>query len=68
MRTTEEIKKIVREMMEEELKAFEECNDAKEWAEKRNLTIYAEDMKTAIKHHLDGYARLSELLDYINEK
>ena len=68
MRTTEEIIEKVEKMMEEELKAFIECNEAREWAKNKGLTIYAEDMKNAIGHHQGGYARLSELLDYIYEK
>lgn len=68
MRTAEEIEEKISEMMEGELKAFIECNEAREWAKNRGLTIYAEDMKTAIGHHQGGYARLSELLDWIYEK
>lgn len=68
MRTTEEIRKKIQEKMKEELKAFEECEEARKWAENRDKPEYAKDMKTGIQQHLAGYARLSVLLDWINEK
>lgn len=68
MRTTEEIENKIRETMEGELKAFYECNKAREYWKDRGCHENAEDMNTAMKHHIAGYARLSELLDWINGK
>lgn len=68
MTNTEEITKKIIEMMEEELKAFKEDSESKEWAEKNNLTIYAESMKKSMNQHLGSYAKLSILLAFINEK
>ena len=55
-------------MMEEELKEANRCNAAREWWKNKGKPEYEEDMKTATKQHLSGYARLSEVLEYINEK
>lgn len=68
MRTGKEITIKIQEMMERELKAFYEDDKTREWLENKGCTEHAEDMKTAMKHHVAGYARLSELLDWINEK
>lgn len=68
MRTKEEIIEKINEMMEREIKGFEECNETRRWFKNRGCPEKAKDMETAIKHHLGGYARLSELLDWINKK
>ena len=67
-KTTEEITKKINEMMEEELKEASRCNAASKWWKNKGKPEYEEDMKTATKQHLSGYARLSEVLEYINEK
>lgn len=68
MRTTEEITKKIREMMEEELKETFECEEARKYWQSCGDFEMEEFWKNSKKRYIRGYATLSELLDWINEK
>lgn len=67
MKTQEEILKKINEMLEEECKAAEVCEENRIRWESEGKKEKAEDMRKRVSEHIKGYAVLKSLLKFVNE-
>lgn len=67
MKSREEILNKINEMIEEEAKAAEECEENLVRWEIEGKKEKAEDMRNRIREHIKGYAVLKSLLKFANE-
>lgn len=67
MKTQKEILNKINEMLEEEAKAAEECEENRIRWESEGKKEKAEDMRKRVSEHIKGYAVLKSLLKFANE-
>ena len=67
MKTQEEILKKINEMLEEETKAAEVCEENRIRWESEGKKEKAEYMRKRVSEHIKGYVVLKNLLKFVNE-
>ena len=67
MKSREEILNKINEMIEEECKAAEECEENLVRWEIEGKKEKSDDMRNRVREHIKGYAVLKSLLKFANE-
>lgn len=67
MKSREEILNKINEMLEEEIKDGEACEENRMRWESEGKKEKAEDMRKRVSEHIKGYAVLKSLLKFANE-
>ena len=67
MKSREEILNKINEMLEEEIKDGEACEEKRIRWESEGKKEKAEEMRKRVSEHIKGYAVLKSLLKFVNE-